>query len=68
MAPLDPLEREAREEVLVAKAQCEERQRVLDEMSRELQESGWDGLINSALITDRLCLDEISKVQPYTTP
>ena len=64
MAPLDPLEREAREEVLVAKAQCEERQRVLDEMSRELQESGWDGLINSALITDRLCLDEISKVQP----
>lgn len=35
--------REAREEVLVAKAQCEERQRVLDEMSRELQESGWDG-------------------------
>ena len=46
MAPLDPFfPREAREEVLVAKAQCEERQRVLDEMSRELQESGWDGPI-----------------------
>lgn len=30
---------QAREEVLMAKAQCEERQRVLDEMSRELQES-----------------------------
>lgn len=32
----------ARQEVELAKGQCQERQRVLDEMSRELQERGWD--------------------------
>jgi hypothetical protein len=43
---------------------------VLDEMSRELQESGWDGTpilddpIRHDWSPDRLCLDQISKVQP----